>query len=81
MHSVLPKDVFGIAVKHWTALTNFTIAGHLDANNNFAERLMRSIAVGRKSFLFVGSETAGRAAAIYYSLVESCKANKVNPLT
>jgi hypothetical protein len=31
--------------------------------------------------MFVGSERAGRAAAIYYSLVESCKANKVNPLT
>ena len=39
------------------------------------------MAVGRKAFLFVGSERAGHAAAIYYSLVESCKANKVNPLT
>ena len=38
-------------------------------------------AVGRKAFLFVGFERAGHAAAIYYSLVESCKANKVNPLT
>lgn len=42
---------------------------------------MRSVAVGRKALLFVGSERAGHAAAIYYSLVESCKANKVNPLT
>jgi IS66 C-terminal element len=39
------------------------------------------VAVGRKAFLFVGSERAGHAAAIYYSLVESCKANQVNPLT
>ena len=39
------------------------------------------MAVGRKAFLFVGSERAGHAAAIYYSLVESCKANKANPLT
>ena len=39
------------------------------------------MALGRKNFLFVGSERAGRAAAIYYSLVESCKVNKVNPLT
>ena len=37
--------------------------------------------MGRKNFLFVGSERAGHAAAIYYSLVESCKVNKVNPLT
>ena len=39
------------------------------------------MALGRKSFLFVGPGRAGRAAAIYYSLVESCKVNKVNPLT
>jgi transposase len=39
------------------------------------------IAVGRKAFLCVGSERGGRAAAIYYSLVESCKVNKVNPLS
>jgi transposase len=69
------------ALKHWEALTNFTKAGHLDASNNYAERCMRTVAVGRKAFLFVGSERAGHAAAIYYSLVESCKANKVNPLT
>jgi hypothetical protein len=47
----------------------------------YAERCMRAVAVGRKAFLFVGSERAGHAAAIYYSLVESCKANSVNPLT
>ena len=42
---------------------------------------MRAVAVGRKAFLFVGSERAGHAAAIYYSLVESCKASSINPLT
>jgi hypothetical protein len=76
---VLPKDTFGIAVnyalKHWEALTNFTKAGHLDASYNYAERCMRTVAIGRKAFLFVGSERASHAAAIYYSLVESCKAN------
>ncbi|MGH2448790.1 MAG: IS66 family transposase [Steroidobacteraceae bacterium] len=85
VHSVLPKDSLGEAViyalRHWAALTKFAEAGHLDASNNYAERLMRSVAVGRRAFLFVGSEKAGHAAAIYYSLVESCKANKVNPLT
>ena len=85
VHSVLPKDSLGEAIhcalRHWTALTRFTEAGHLDASNNYAERLMRSVAVGRKAFLFVGSERAGHAAAIFYSLVESCKANSVNPLT
>ena len=42
---------------------------------------MRAVEVGRKVFLVVGSERAGHAAAIYYSLVESRKANSVNPLT
>jgi hypothetical protein len=85
VHTVLPKDslreAIHYALRHWTALSRFTEAGHLDASNNFAERCMRAVAVGRKAFLFVGSERAGHAAAIYYSLVESCKANKVNPLT
>lgn len=84
VHSVLPKDSLGEAVhyalKHWGALTRFTEAGDLDASNNYAERCMRAVAVGRKAFLFVGSERAGHAAAIYYSLVESCKANRANPL-
>jgi transposase len=62
-------------------LTKFTEAGHLNASNDYAERCMRAVAVGRKAFFFVGSERAGHAAAIYYSLVESCKANKVNSLT
>jgi hypothetical protein len=68
-------------LKHWTTLTRFTEAGHLAVSNNFAERLMRTVAVGRKAFLFVSSERAGHAAAIYYFLTESCKVNKVNPLT
>ena len=42
---------------------------------------MRTVAAGRKAFLFVGSERAGHAAAIYYSFVESCKAHKGNPRT
>ncbi|MBW4053575.1 MAG: transposase [Proteobacteria bacterium] len=51
VHSVLPKDSLGEAVhyslKHWSALTKFTEAGHLDASNNYAERCMRAVAVGR----------------------------------
>lgn len=51
-------------MKHWSALTRFTEAGYLDASSNFAEQLMRSVAVGRKAFLFVGSEHAGHATAL-----------------
>jgi transposase len=84
-NAVLPKSALGEAVgytlRHWEALCRYTEAGHLEASNNFAERCMRSVAVGRKAFLFVGSERAGHAAAIYYSIVESCKVNNVNPLS
>jgi hypothetical protein len=59
----------------------YTEAGYLEASNNFAEQCMRPVAVGRKAFLFVGSARAGHAAAIYYSIVQSCKVNQVNPLT
>ena len=62
-------------------MTRFTEAGHLDASNSYAVRCMRAAPVGRKAFLFVGSERAGHAPPIDYSLVESCKANAVNPLT
>jgi transposase len=83
-HTVLPQSSLGAAVqyalKNWTALTRYTEAGYLEADNNFAERCLRPVAVGRKAFLFVGSERAGHAAAIYYSLIESCKLNQVNPL-
>ena len=53
----------------------------MGASNNYAERCIRAVAVGRKAFLFVGSERAGYAAAIDYYLVKSCKANSINPLT
>jgi hypothetical protein len=84
-NAVLPKSALGVAVnytlRNWEALCRYTEAGYLEPDNNYAEQCLRPVAVGRKSFLFVGSERAGRAAAIYYSLVESCKVNKVNPLT
>ena len=83
--AVLPKSALGEAVgytlRHWDALCRYTEAGYLEASNNFAERCMRPVALGRNAFLFVGSERAGHTVAIYYSIVQSCKVNQVNPLT
>lgn len=85
MHAVLPKSALGNAViytlNNWDALCRYTDAGYLEPDNNYAERCLRPVALNRKNFLFVGSERAGHAAALYYSLVESCKVNKVSPLT
>ncbi len=54
--------------------------GILELDNNAAERGMRAIALGRKNYLFVGSEAGGKAAAIAYTLIETAKLNAVDPL-
>ena len=78
----LPKNKFGQAVQyalnHWQALTRYCDAGYLEIDNKFSEREMRPVALGRKNYLFTGSEKGGEAAAIFYSLVESAKANHLN---
>ena len=53
--------------------------GCLELDNNTAERSMRPIALGRKNYLFMGSEGGGKAAAIAYTLVETAKLNGVDP--
>jgi transposase len=79
----LPKSLIGKAATYtrnqWTALNRYVEDGDLSLDNNFAERAMRPIAIGRKNWLFVGSERAGHRAAILTSLVASCKNNFVEP--
>ncbi|WP_375544162.1 IS66 family transposase [Leisingera caerulea] len=53
--------------------------GILEIDNNSAERAMKPIAIGRKNYLFVGSEGGGKAAAIAYTLIETAKMNGVDP--
>ncbi len=53
--------------------------GDLSIDNNLSERTVKIVALGRKNWLFVASETGGRRAAILFSLVASCKANQVEP--
>jgi transposase len=53
--------------------------GFLEADNNCAERSMKPIALGRKNFLFVGSEGGGKSAAIAYTLIGTAKLNSVDP--
>ncbi len=53
--------------------------GYLEIDNNAAERAIRGIAVGRKNYLFVGSQAGGKAAAIAYTLIETAKLNGVDP--
>jgi transposase len=63
----------------WKAFTRFLDDGRICLSNNAAERALRGIALGRKSWLFAGSDRGGRRAAIMYSLIVTAKMNNVDP--
>ena len=63
----------------WTALTRCFDDGRLALDNNPAERALRCVAIGRKNYLFAGSDAGGRRAAALYSLIETAKLNGLNP--
>lgn len=69
----------GYAVTRWTALTRYLDDGRIEMDNNAAERAIRGIALGRKNWLFAGSNAGGERAAAVYSLIETAKLNGVNP--
>jgi transposase len=66
-------------LKRWTAFTRFLDDGRICLSNNAAERALRGIALGRKSWLFAGSDRGGQRAAAMYSLIVTCKLNDVDP--
>ena len=63
----------------WDAFTAFLDDGRICLTNNAAERALRGIALGRKSWLFAGSERGGERAAFMYTLIVSCKMNDTDP--
>jgi len=82
---VLPKSPIGGAIgyarSNWAALNRFTEAGYLSIDNNASERAVKPIALGRKNWLFAGSEGGGRTAAILFSIASTCKALKIDPFS
>jgi transposase len=66
-------------LKRWPAFTLFLEDGRVCLSNNAAERGLRGIALGRKSWLFCGSDRGGRRAAAMYSLIVTAKMNRVDP--
>jgi transposase len=70
---------FNYAFNNWDALQRYTQDGHLEIDNNIAERSVRGAGVGRKNYLFFGSDSGGERAAIIYSLIETCKLNHIDP--
>jgi hypothetical protein len=67
------------SLRRWDALTRYSTRGDLPIDNTAVERTIRPIAIGRKNWLFVGSERAGRRAAIIQSLIGTAKANGIDP--
>jgi transposase len=80
---VLPKSPMGMAIQYalsnWNALERYCEDGDLDIDNNAAERDFRVIAVGRKNWLFVGSERGGDTAAVLFSFTVTCRNLRIDP--
>jgi transposase len=78
-----PDDVgkmMDYMLKAWAAFAAFLDDGRIYLTNNAAERALRGIALGRKSWLFVGSDRGGERAAFMYTLIGTAKLNDVDPL-
>jgi len=69
------------ALGRWPALMRYCNDGSLEIDNNSAERALRAVALGRKNYLFAGSDAGGERAAVIYSLLGSAKLNGIDPET
>jgi len=79
----LPKTTLGQAVTYarnqWEALRRYTEDGRLSIDNNISERTLRHQAIGRKNWLFLGSEAAGPRAAVLYTILAGAKRHRIEP--
>ena len=83
LRSLSPKSETAGAIRYalsrWRALTRYVGDGHLEIDNSAAERALRAVALGRKNYLFAGSDAGGERAAAFYSLIGSAKLNGLDP--
>jgi transposase len=81
--SALPKSPLGEAIRYalnqWTALNRYLDDGRLAIDNNIVERQIRGVAVGRKNWLFAGSDEGAKRAAVLYSIISTCALQGVEP--
>lgn len=80
---VLPKSPLSKALyylfSNWDGLTRYLEDGRCSLSNNIAENSIRPFTVDRKNWLFSGSPKGVKASAAVYSIIETCKANQINP--
>lgn len=78
-----PKSALGKAIayalNHWEYLTKYLDYGEAEIDNNLIENEIRPFAVSRRNWLFIGNAGAAKTAALFYSLIHSCKINGINP--
>ena len=67
------------STNRWEALTRFTTDGRLEMSNNAAERAIRPLTLGRRNWTFLGSDAGGDRAAVFYTIIQTCKLNLINP--
>ncbi len=67
------------ALARWDAFTRYCDDGRIEIDNSAAERALRAVAVGRKNYLFAGSDAGGERAATFYCLLGTAKLNGLNP--
>lgn len=77
-NSALGKAI-GYASNQWKYLTKYIHHGEAEIDNNLVENQIRPFALGRRNWLFVGNEKAAKTAAMFYSLIQSCRINNVDP--
>jgi hypothetical protein len=75
----LEGAALGYALSNWTALCRYVEDGDLEIDNNAAERSLRGVVVGRKNWLFYGSDAGGRTAAVLTSFMASCRQVNIDP--
>ena len=69
----------GYSLTRWAALMRYVDDGRIEMDNNAAERALRGVSLGRKNYLFMGSDAGGERAASLYSLMETAKLNGLDP--
>lgn len=73
------SEAIQYGLNHWRALIRYAEDGRIEIDNNAAERALRAVALGRKNFLFGGSDAGGERAAALYSLIGTAKLNGLDP--
>jgi len=80
---VLPKSATGTAITYflneYPLMKNYIDNPEADIDNNFCERTIRPMTIGRKNYLFAGSENGAIRAAIIYSLILTCRIHNIDP--